>query len=174
MNNAAHDELEELLPIVESFKFPYCDMAHEDVIRTPEGVPIIHTDGKAEYESECPPAKKSKNPACAHCPMDMEMHPHVVLQKLSIILQKSTARGSEQLTSLLVQFKKDALAIWNLDQKIRSARISEEDDYGRTNLKNPYSQEQAIQNAAPLVREHRAIVDRMRHFRDTLVAMARE
>lgn len=169
MNNAAHDELEELLPIVESFEFPYCDMAHEDVKRSSEGTPLSD-----EYIPECPAGIQEKRPACAHC------HKHWIneedgieediLLKLSNVLL-SAYPSNIQLKILNAEHEQKMEMIQRLDVAIREARTGSQGQLGNGPIP---SAEEAKKRAAPLVAEHRAIVDRMRHFRDTLVTMAKE
>lgn len=171
-------ELQDLVSEAETFEFPYCDLAHEDVVRDAHDTILTNAEGRSKLEKECPIMSKLKRPGCAHCREQRaldESEPEGaedgdILLQLSRSLQ-SLLGQHKKLIKLTIIYEQQVTQLDQLDADIRKARTG-----GTVVQQRPAfvpSKEEAERLAEPLIKQHRTIVDSMKTFRDFLVEMAR-
>jgi len=152
----------ELVPLLEKFEFPHCDVMHENVVRDRSGIPIERA-GMKEFTDQCPIKTRFLRPACNHC----EGHEREPLSEMAYHLGLEGKMASE-LRAMEEQHKRDMKQKTVIDEKIRDART------GPTLfIEDVPCACDGQKNAASYVMEHRAIVDRMRAFTIALLAAAK-
>lgn len=164
-----YEHINDLAAIAEGMQFPYCDLKHENVLRTEDGELMARNNILPVFVRECPAGAQVNMPACAHC--RDQAHPehdvtNDVLLLLSTLLQ-SVDPSNAELQSLQVQYEENVSALHELDRAMRVARTGTE--YNRIDPKTLPSLNIANKNGQPLILQHRAIVNSMRNFRDTLL-----
>lgn len=155
------DRIGQLVPLLEKFQFPYCDARHENLVRDAHGYAVRNGEGW-KLTDQCPIRTRFLRPACNHC----EGHGLDPLSEMAYEIAQ-VGRLTQELRSMAKQHSEDLRHKSILDEQIRNARTS------KKNLVHPLSQDEADLAAAPFVKQHREIVDRMRTFTAALLQAAK-
>ncbi len=157
------DSLEQIRTLADriaQFELVQCDIRHEALMTTEDG---LSAERPFMLLLECPQSVANRRPACPHqCTEASDAMP-----ALAYALQPHVDDFGE-LQQLLNQYAVDTIRKGELDNLIRHERTS------LSILMNEYcgSVEIIEGNTEPLIAEHRAIVSRMRHFKDKLLDAA--
>ncbi len=153
----------ELVPLLEKFEFPYCDMRHENAVRDKKGDAVPDQHGLKALIDQCPVRTRFKRPACNHC----EGHSLDPLLEMTYVLSLAK-KLTPELQSMETQHKKDLESKKVIDRRANEARTGE-----TLRAVDVPSVADAEMQAAEFVRQHRAIVDRMRAFTIALLIAAK-
>ena len=157
---ATLEQIRQLTDRASQFEFPYCDVKHEDFVRDAQGRP---KSKPAQFAPQCPAAVSDRRPACPHqCKESGD-----ALWLLSSALSEH-GQTDQSINEMQRQYSRDRMRKSWIDREMRAART-----VFSFLMSDPEEQAAlAQQESAQFVAEHRAIVDRMRLFRDTLVTAA--
>lgn len=162
----SESELADLRAVQEICKRPLqCPgrpMGHEDVPRSPDGLPIVTIDETRPYNQECPIMKRHL--ACPH-------RLHRLLCQVAILLEEPNPNTTGH--CLIEQLQAAEQQSTNIDTRMRMARTNTE---GPSQLKNVHIPDLATaqQNAAPIEAEFEEFCRRLEPTRARLLELIEE
>lgn len=154
------EQLRELVAQVEQYEFVYCNMAHEDYRRDAHGLPLVTIDAPGPFVPECCNEIQAKRLVCPHS-TDKSRKPFSDL--IQFMAKARLLDEPIMISRSQYYYDEDLGRLDELDREIREARTN-----GRVDAIT------AQKRAAPLVEEHRQIIDRIKALRDDLVQIAKE
>lgn len=156
--------LQSMVDAVERLDFTYCDVAHESPKSDSNGLVLL----PRSYLPECPVEIQMNRPACPHAQFqrqDREMTDPMLDLAYALLQYQIEARASIQ--EALNHYDNDCEKLKRIDELMLIERYKKTKHLSSIDVIN--NQPQVME----LTQAHRAIVDRMRAFRDLLVTEAK-